>query len=94
MSVAASPCPSAVTGGFCGDDGCVGVAVGDNVGGEVLWMIRLSADWPAPELELRCIGMETQTLTERGSEGTTERRKQRESFETAMHSDDHYSDDT
>lgn len=77
MPAAASPCPSAVNGGRGGGDGCVGAAVGDNVEGEVLWLTQLSADSPAPELELRRSGMETQTPTDRGSEEKTERRKRR-----------------
>lgn len=43
VCAAASPCPSAVTGGPGGGDGCVG-AVGGNAEGDALRVTRFSAD--------------------------------------------------
>lgn len=43
-AAAASPCPSAVNGGLGGGDGCVGAAVGGNVGVEALGLTQLSED--------------------------------------------------
>lgn len=44
ISVATSRCPSAVTGGLAGADGCVGAAVGDNAVDEGVWTSQLSVD--------------------------------------------------
>ncbi len=78
VSAVPSQCPSDVNCGPGGYDGCFGAAVGNNFEDEGLWRNQLSADSLALELELRHSGMETQTLTVRGSEETTKRRNQRE----------------